>query len=135
MSEKRIVTNPEEFPIQPEQIDASHHLFNAFDHKETEVSAGWIIRFLQERGKSWAPFTYDEINTFYSRKHKDRFTFNRLINAEMVPPSLARAFGGHHDPQVPKGGGWIIKDVDGSYHMTDDFITRCFRSSPVKETI
>ncbi|MEX0649401.1 MAG: hypothetical protein WD200_00175 [Candidatus Andersenbacteria bacterium] len=133
MSKGRVTTKPEDFPIQPDHIDGSRHLWNAFDHTETEVSAGWIIRFLQERGKSWAPFTYGEINAFYSREHKDGFTFNRLINVEMVPPNLARAFAGHHDDPVPRGGGWILEDADG-YHVTDDFITRCFQSSPAEES-
>ncbi len=28
------------------------------------------------------------------------------------------------------GGGWIARDTDGNYHVTDDFVTRCFQSSP-----
>lgn len=136
MSEKGIVTKPEEFPIQPDQIDASQHLFNAFDHRETEVSAGWIILFLQQRGQSWKPFAYEELNAFYRQTHHEHdFTFNRLIHAEMVPPSLARAFAGHHDTPVPKGGGWIVKDTEGNLCVTDDFINRCFESSPARKLV
>lgn len=135
MSRKTIVTHPESYPVQPGQIDAQQHLFEAFDHSETEISAGWIIRFLQERGKSWVSFTYDEINAFYSRRHKDGFTFNRLVEPEMIPPSLVRAFAGHHDPLIPAGGGWIVKDTEDNYLVTDDFINRCFKSSPAKEVV
>jgi hypothetical protein len=28
-----------------------------------------------------------------------------------------------------KGGGWIELDGDG-YHVTEDFITRCFKARP-----
>jgi len=54
-----------EFEIKPQDIDASKHFFDAFDHCETEVSAGWLVRFAQQRGQGWAPFTFDEINAFY----------------------------------------------------------------------
>lgn len=127
----RIITEGVRFPIQPHQIDAKQHLFGAFDNTETETSAGWVIRFLQERGRSWEPFTRKEIQAFYARKFpRERFSFNRLVNPEMIPPSLVRAFEGHRDPLVPRGGGWIV-EVDGKFHVTDDFVTRCFRSRPV----
>jgi hypothetical protein len=132
MGEKHKLLGTENFPIQPHQIDASEHLFDSFDHNETEASAGWIVRFMQERGQGWAPFTFEEINAFYSRRHTNRFTFNRLIDPQMVPPSLARAFAGYHDPLVPAGGGWVIKDNDGKYYVTDDFVTQCFKSRPVQ---
>jgi len=120
------------FRIQPEDIDASKHLCSAFDNMETEISAGWIIRFLQERGTGWRPFTYEEINAFYSRKHQDGFCFNRLVESEMVPPNLARAFAGFFEPRVPVGGGWIIVSADKKYLVTEEFVERCYKSSPAK---
>ena len=131
----RIITDGDNFPVQPAHINASQHLFNSFDHRDTEVSAGWIVRFLQEREKGWAPFTHEDINSFYSRWHKDGFTFNRLVNAQMVPPSLARAFAGHHDPLIPVGGGWIVKGDDDRYYVTVEFVTRCFKSSPASQLV
>ena len=125
-----IITETDSYHIQPKDIDASVHLFNSFDHSETETSAGWIIRFLQERGQGWTPFTYDEINSFYAQKFDHGFRFNRLIEPEMVPPSLARAFAGHMDPLIPKGGGWIVKGEDEKYYATQEFIDRCYKSSP-----
>ncbi|MFA6554682.1 MAG: hypothetical protein WCS89_04235 [Candidatus Paceibacterota bacterium] len=133
MSQKKIITATEEFPITPEHIDASQHLFDAFDHSETEVSAGWIVRFMQARGKGWTPFTQEEIETFYSKKFNDGFHFNRLVNPQMIPPSLVRAFEGYMDPLVPAGGGWIILADDKKYYVTDDFVIRCFKSQPVKK--
>jgi hypothetical protein len=33
---------------------------------------------------------------------------------------------------VPKGGGgWIVLGDDGKYRVTDDFVKRCFESSPI----
>lgn len=121
------------FPIQPKNIDASRHLCEAFNNMETEVSAGWIIRFAQHRDQSWEPFTYDDINDFYRKKHTDGFRFNRLVEPQMVPPSLARAFAGHHDQPIPVGGGWLIKGDDEKYYFTNDFVYNCFKSSPKSE--
>jgi hypothetical protein len=135
MSQRSIITAVENFPIKPEHIDASKHLFESFNQLETEISAGWIVCFMQQRGTGWAPFTYEEINEFYSKKHSNGFTFNRLVEPQMVPPSLVRAFAGHHDPLVPVGGGWIILGDDKKYYVTDDFVTRCFKSCPMKQKV
>lgn len=122
--------SPEQYPIQPEHINVKNHFFSAFDNTETEISANWVISFLQKRGQSWNPFSFDEINKFYQKTFKnENFTFNRLIKPEMIPPSLARAFAGHIDPLIPVGGGWIENTGD-SYQVTEDFINRCFKSSP-----
>ena len=132
---KRILANCDSFPVQPCHIDASKHLFDAFDHSETETSAGWIIRFLQERNTGWQPFTLAEIQEFYSRKFDHGFCFNCLVNTEMIPLSLARAFEGHHDPRIPAGGGWIILGNDDKYYVTEEFVTSCFKSRPMSETL
>lgn len=125
----RVVTAKDNFRIRPEDINASRHFFGAFDQAETEISAGWIVRFIQVRGTGWEPFTYEDINAFYAKKYSNGFRFNRLVEPEMVPPSLARAFAGYHDERIPVGGGWIILK-DGRYYVTDDFILRCYKSSP-----
>lgn len=131
MPKKRTINDPKGFPVQPEHIDTSKRFFEAFDNSETEISAGWIVRFLQEKGEGWIPFIFDDINEFYRREFPvGRFYFNRLVDPELVPPNLARAFAGHYDPPVPKGGGWIILSKDGKYHITDEFVLRCFQSSP-----
>jgi len=133
---RNAVTSGEELPIQPKDIDGSKHFFSAFDHTETEVSANWIIRFLQERGQSWRPFSYEDIDAFYARKFKNGFRFNRLVEAEMVPPSLARAFAGYRDPLIAVGGGWIIhNEAEGLYYVTEEFIMRCHKASPTKKRV
>lgn len=95
--------------ILPRDIDATQHFWAAFRHVETEISAGWLVRFAQERGTGWEPFTREDIEAFYGRKHNDGFTFNRLIS-----------------------GGWIVQDTEDRYHFTDDFVRRCHDASPAK---
>lgn len=152
----RIITPEEEYPILPENIDASQHLWSAFDHSETETSAGWLVRFAQERGTGWAPFTREEIDAFYNRKYPGHFGFNRLVNPESVLADPAKEFGkmaehanlcrntdpvgaalsyaisrASNPPEVKGvGGGWIVRGEDGRFWFTHDFISRCFRSSP-----
>lgn len=129
----RIIDINERFPVQPQHIDASKHFASAFDHMETEISAGWIVRLLQDRGQGWAPFTFEEINAFYSRWQKDGFIFNRLVDPQMVPERLALAFTeGILALRIPVGGGWIVPGEDKKYYITVEFVTRCFKSSPME---
>lgn len=130
----RVIVAGKSFRIQPEDIDTSKRLFDAFDNTETEISAIWIVRFLQDRGMGWDSFTFEEISAFYNRTIKGEFGFNRLVNPEWVPPNLARAFAGHHDRPVPVGGGWIILENDKKYYITEDFVERCFRSNPKEKS-
>lgn len=117
-----IVTEKDTFPIQPKDIPSKgwDHLWNAFDNNETEISAAYILLMCQERG-NWAPFTFEEINTFYNEKRKTpcHFTFNRLIE-----PGLHYGMPGERHLA---GGGWIV-ERDGKYFLTDDFIQRVSQS-------
>jgi hypothetical protein len=106
--------------VQPSDIDASRHLFDAFGHYETEISAGYIIRMFQEIGE-WRPFTNDEIEEFYSRSGHKGFSFNGLI----IPVRERLADGRPY--QV--GGGYIVEKDDGKYEVTEEFIARAFQSS------
>jgi hypothetical protein len=107
--------------IQPEEINTNSHFWNAFDHSETEVSARWIVRFCQERGRGWDPFTADEIEAYYRKGGKFvNFRFNRLIE-----PGMAYGVPGE---RWMEGGGWIIPLPDGRLQVTRDFVHRCYRS-------
>lgn len=97
-----------DYPVRPKHINAKQHLWNAFDHCETEVSAGYIVRLCQERGAGWAPFTKEQIEARYQEAGHKNFGFNRLINK-----------------------GWIKED-DGVYTITHEFVARCFKGSPSK---
>jgi len=97
-------------PIMPSMIDATKHLYDAFGHMETEVSAGWIIRLCQKRGH-WGPFTKKEIEDFYHEKHpQEDFWFNGLIEDGFIVSQ-----DGQNDP----------------YEVTFEFVLKCYESSPV----
>ncbi|MEQ1561740.1 MAG: hypothetical protein ABL899_03435, partial [Nitrospira sp.] len=80
MPQPRVIEEDEDFPIKPGDIDATRHLWDAFGNQETEVSAGYIIRMMQQQG-DWKPFTEEEIDAFYRFKatRARRFSFNNLI--------------------------------------------------------
>lgn len=92
--------------MTPEDIDTTRLFFGAFGKTETKVSANWIVRFCQERGCGWEPFTFEEIEAFYNERGHHDFWFNALV------PS------------------WIEKDSFGVYSITKDFVQRCYTSSP-----
>ena len=113
-----------DYPVGPDKIDASKHLYDAFGNRETEISAGYIVRMLQEKG-SWDPFTNEEIEEFYTKSgHTDGFTFNALIE-----PLTERLFDGRTHTV---GGGWIIQRPDGKFEVTEEFVRKAFESSPKK---
>ncbi len=112
------------YPVNPNEIDASKHLFDAFDNMQTEVSAGYIIRMLQEKG-TWEPFTQEEIEKFYRKSgHTDGFLFNALI-----VPVTEHLFDGR--PHT-FGGGWIVQRPDGKFEVTEKFVRKAFEASPKK---
>ena len=68
--------------LKPDDFRVDRHYWDTFGNSETEISARWIIKFLQDRDKGWISFTFDEINAYYrgimTGVIRD-FTFNRLI--------------------------------------------------------
>lgn len=100
----------------PSDIDASRHMFDSFGQSESEVSAGYIVRYMQEReeaGEIWPSFTYEQIDDFYTRKGAGNgFTFNRLLGYQRTTTD------------------YLIVNPDGSFLVTLTFIANCFRSSP-----
>lgn len=131
------------YPIRPSMIDAKKHLWDAFDNNETEVSAGWLVRFCQQRGgNDWRPFTYAEIDGYYrQRGHTDGFTFNRLLakNRKSRPfvtfgPGKSVDMGDTKEikPLQGEGRDGLILEIDGRYHFTHEFVRRCHESSPTR---
>lgn len=99
--------------IQPEDIDTSKHFFEAFDKREREISARWIVCFCQDRGEGWESFTYQDIDGFYRSKGvRDGFWMNQLDRYGIVPDDS--------DAKNPK------------YAISDEFISRCYIASPKK---
>lgn len=108
MNSTSLVTDEVLFQIQPDDIDANEHFWNAFDNNETEISAAWIVRLCQERG-GWVPFTDDEMEAYYNRGGHQNFRFSQLLDNR---------------------GRWVVKGDDGKYRVTVNFIARCFGASP-----
>jgi len=107
---KRIITDSASHPIQPQQIDATKHLWEAFGHHETEVSAGWIVRLCQKLG-SWGPFTKQQLEAFYNEGGHKNFWFNGLDS-----------------------DGYIV--VHGEQcQVTHEFVSKCFQTSPAVSSI
>lgn len=115
-----IIEPPTAYPIRPEHIDASQHLWGAFDNMETEISAGYLIRMAQRSGR-WEPFQLEQIEAFYAESGHRRFTFNRLVE-----PGVVHDLG--REPRF-EGGGFIVVR-NGRYHFTSEFIDRAHISSP-----
>ena len=95
--------------ITPDDIKITRHLFDAFGHYETEVSAQWLVEFAQTRGEGWKPFTSAQIESFYSKSGYRTFGFNHLIS-----------------------DGFIKVDGEGeaaTYRFTEEFIARAYRSA------
>lgn len=53
---------------------------NTFGKHETEISAKWILRFLEQRDNSFLPFPFTELQQFYEKSHKEDFWFNDLTS-------------------------------------------------------
>jgi hypothetical protein len=104
---------PTEIKIDPDKYT---HLWNAFEHSETEASAYYLLRMAYRRG-NWAPFTKADVEAVYGAQ--DGYTFNRLID-----PGIGYGLPGE---RYESGGGWIVKK-DGLYYFTEEFIDRCYLS-------
>lgn len=112
-----ILDSNEQFEIRPFKV--KDHLWNAFDHYETEVSAAYIVRLCYERG-GWYPFSREDIERVYQAAgHKDRFTFNALIT-----PVIRRTYRG-----TESFGGGYIAQVGNLYFVTDTFVYRVYRAA------
>jgi len=135
----------EGYPIKPSMIDTSDHFWDAFGHSETEVSARWIVRFVQQRGgDDWRPFTYAEIDGFYRKKGRhDGFAFNRLLRENLASRPFVvfhpkGAVMGDTSTIAPLAGeepGGLIMKGECHYSFTHEFVARCFKSSPKKASV
>ena len=109
---------------KPSDIDVTQHFFDSFDRTELEVSARYIVRYMQkveaESGAIWPSFTYKQIDEFYTKHGAgDGFTFNGLVRTR-----------GYGDSTVFKSTPNITVDEHGEMTVTLEFVSRCFASSP-----
>ncbi len=116
-----------DFAIMPRDMPSEfEHLWSAFEHSQTEVSAAYILRYCQEQG-NWAPFSEAQINAFYRKRRKGGgvFYFNRLIKPDWNYVTLGE--------RNLTGGGWIVRNPsDGLFYVTDEFIY-CVHRSLIKK--
>lgn len=97
-------------PVRPSNINIGEHFWDAFGNSETESSAYWIVRLMQEAGDLWRPFSNQEIETLYRKAGHGGYRFNRLKDGEY---------------------GWIL-ERDGLNYITHNFICRCYEVAPVQ---
>jgi len=108
------------YPITPGHIDGHRHFCDAFGNYETEISAAWIVRFLQERGRGWETFTYAEIDARYRQRFpREHFSFNGLL------PRLIECAGDMY--------GRADEIQSNTYTVTHRFVAACFKASPADE--
>ncbi len=96
-------------PIRPSGINAQRHFWDAFNHNETEISAGWIVRFCQSRNNdTWAPFRLADLHAYYveRRGRQETFLFNRLVSS-----------------------GYVSVD-SGVVSVSVQFVAKCYAASP-----
>lgn len=112
-----VLTNmPSVAGIEPKDIKLDDHLWNAFDHNETEISARYICLLAVKRGH-WGPFTDADIAEVYPKKF-GKITYNRLNDVQSyyhLPTGITYYIG----------SGWLY-EVDGKYYVTTDFVKRCY---------
>jgi hypothetical protein len=137
MPTPKVITEAEDFPIKPSDINAAEYMWDSFDNMETDISAGWIIRLLQEKGNEWVPFTYGELNAYYRKNCKAQnvgnYTFNHLLGEFAVCKRGKRYFE-RMDVVVREGDekntGQNIQDTD-VFRVTNQFVFRAYASRPI----
>lgn len=111
-----------EFEIKPSDIDSSRRFSKAFDgHMPTEALARYIVLMCQEKDQ-WTSFTDEDLKSFCSRFGYDHFSFYRLVEPDLND--------GIKNVHYETSSGWIVKGEDGRYRVTDEFIYKCYDSSP-----
>lgn len=109
------ITSPD-YPLQPQHISIDTGFWwGAFGNIETEISAQWIIRFLQQRGEGWKPFRHSDLEAFYTPQ--DGFLYNNLITEGFVQPER-------------NAEGTPLVSPQCLMSVTHKFIVRCFLVAP-----
>lgn len=82
--------------LSPNDFQVTRHYWDTFGNAETETSALWIVKFLQQRCEvepntsPWAPFPLSQLQDFYNetraaKGHRpEEFWFNRLVPGYIV---------------------------------------------------
>ena len=116
--------------FSPDDFQTAEHYWSTFDNCETEISARWVIRFLQNRGEGWAPFSYDEINAFYRTQRSDprgSFTFNRLVSG------THRHVTGPWQSEMVKNDAVLVEN-EGKYSILPNFLEKLVGGGQLKKS-
>lgn len=135
MPKPRMITDDEDFPIKPADIK-SDDLGDPFGDQETNFSAAYIVRFMQESG-GWVPFTYAQVNAFFQETegHVGVFPFRHLLGYFTVWTDQYKSHQDRLDVVVRDASenaeSWgNVKDTD-VFRVTDEFVLRCYRSAGI----
>lgn len=109
-----IVNTPElTLTIGPEDIDTSRNtLQGAFRDENSNISACCLIQLLQQQDEGWTRITKKAINDL-SQKERWKYYIN---DGEFRFYSL-----------ISDG---LVKEKDGSFELTKEFVIRAFLASP-----
>lgn len=115
--------------INPSELKLCQY-WDTFGNSETEASAYWIVKFHQERGKGWEPFTLAEIEDFYNEKraekgcHRESFRFNHLLPGEHHHLTALSFMGGAPEFRPNPGGVRSLGGTgrDEKFQVEDSFI-------------
>jgi hypothetical protein len=98
-------------PIRPKDIDGDSAFIGAFDKREQEVLALWIVRLCQAR-RSWRPFKITELADYYAIHYGAKAEdFERNLG------SLTK-----HD--------WLLLK-NGVVTITTAFVALCYLHAPI----
>lgn len=138
MSKPQRITEESNFHIKPRDINAEKFFLGAFGNCETEVSARWIVRFLQQENV-WRSFHYSEINAFYkSIADQNHLANEREFNFHHLVGPIFKFWSGSYSNRLdlviregnPTNDNLNILENE-LFSVTDQFILRCHEAAPI----
>jgi hypothetical protein len=128
---RKILVDGKNFPIQPSQINVDKYLSHAFKNCYTDASAHHVIKLCQKLG-GWFPFNYLDIEEIYNEAGHHRFSFNHLIGQGIILLNAADVLAGKKTTtKLVDYYDWIVFGDDEKYHVTENFVKRCFKYSQI----
>jgi hypothetical protein len=118
----KILDQPGHYPVQPEIINSEEQEWPHFDTVAKQRTARTIVLFCQARDQGWKPFFPEEIEAFCVSNSSGQ----NLGLGELIIPDFLYTPGAN----LPANQGYIAKAADGSLHLSDEFILRCYQSAP-----